>query len=215
MAEVDATVEPYAQAWDEHNAVAANASGPLLCVFGDSSSQGIGGSSWRSSWVLALNEQLTAATGDPWRAVNLSMSGGRFRDVIDKQIPAASDNLPTPDLTVSVAGANDVMWRRSADQIAADAAEYADALPAGSVVSLVGERGGRFAQTNAALRAGAERSGHSIFGIWRWTPGVRGVIAQDGFHPSDAGYEQMTALAVDAAFTHLGLPRPDQQAPSS
>lgn len=209
VAEVNSQVEPYAQAWDRHNAAAANSSGPLLCVYGDSASQGVGGSSWKRSWVLPIRDLLREATGEPWRVVNLSMSGGRFRDVVDRQIPAFNNNLPPADLTVAIVGTNDLIWRRNIDAIVADASDFADALPERSVVSLVGERRGRAAQVNEAIQSVSEQRGHTVFGVWRWKPPLKDTIAEDNFHPSDNGYHQMRDRVWDAVCEHLDLGSPE------
>jgi len=87
IAEVEAQVERYHDRWDEANEVARRESGPLWVALGDSSTQGVGASTWENGWTHSVLERLSEASGEQWRIINLSMSGGRFLDVADRQVP--------------------------------------------------------------------------------------------------------------------------------
>lgn len=127
-------VEQYAAAWDAHNDAARDARGPLWVVLGDSAAQGVGASSHLAGWVGGVLSRLRERDGEPWRVVNLSRSGARTREVVDRQLPAAGA-LPF-DLLTAVVGGNDALrtrapvWRSAAVDLCA-------ALPAGAVVSTV------------------------------------------------------------------------------
>ena len=55
--EVQAQVEPYARAWEEHNRAAVQADGPLWVVLGDSMAQGIGASAYDRGWPGQLADR--------------------------------------------------------------------------------------------------------------------------------------------------------------
>ena len=84
---VENEIKPYAQAWHERNLEALASADPLWVVLGDSLSQGVGASSIEHSWVLQTWRAL-ADRGVCYRIVNLSFSGARVIDVLNRQIPA-------------------------------------------------------------------------------------------------------------------------------
>ena len=195
-------VDRYAAAWSGHNERALSAQGPLWVVLGDSAAQGVGASAHDRGYVGVVLERLRAADGRPWRVVNLSVSGARTRDVVDRQWPAAQE-LPAELLTALVGG-NDALrsqepaWRR-------DVADLCAALPAGAVVSTtargVFERKTR--RVNALVRSCAAEHGLRVADLWAHTgPPYRGLNF-DGFHPNDRGYLQW----ADALSEALGLSR--------
>ena len=195
-----AHVDAYAQAWDEANAAARAADGPLWVVLGDSAAQGVGASSHLSGYVGVVRDRLEAADGRPWRVLNLSRSGARTREVVDVQWPAAQ-GLPY-DLLTAVVGGNDAL-RTKQEQWRRDAVDLCDALPPGAVVATVArgvfERKTR--RVNAVLRERAAQRGLLVADLWAHTgPPYRGLYF-DGFHPNDAGYLQW----ADALSEALGL----------
>ena len=68
IAEVDATIEPFAQTWDEWNHEALHADGPLWVTLGDSVTQGIGASTPAVSFAAIVLEHLRAAVNAVWNA---------------------------------------------------------------------------------------------------------------------------------------------------
>jgi len=197
IAEIDEQVEPYADAWHAHNLKAAAADGPLWVALGDSSTQGVGASSWDRSWVTSVLDNLRTTTGEAWRLVNLSMSGGRFEDVIEQQLPVLNSHLRSPDLVTCVIGSNDMMWRRGVSSVLEDATAVADRLPAGTVLSQLGGPGDRRRQINSTFSDAAESRRYHLFNIWHW-PSPAGALAADRIHPSDLGYRHMAELAWSA-----------------
>ena len=99
-------VEQYAAEWQAHNAEALRQDGPLWLVLGDSAAQAVGASSRATGYVGVVLERLRA-DGTPWRVVNLSRSGARTRDVVDTQLPAATDLGIY--LVTAVVGGNDAV----------------------------------------------------------------------------------------------------------
>lgn len=197
VAEVDAQVERYHQRWDEANEAARREPGPLWVALGDSSSQGVGASEWENGWTHAMLGRLREATGEPWRLINLSMSGGRFLDVADRQLPVLNTMLDKPQLVTCVIGSNDLMWRRGIRGVTKDAKRLVDRLPAETWVSKLNGPGPRPGMINSIYQRGADTKGHQLFNIWNW-PSGRGALAQDRIHPSDIGYGHMAELAWKA-----------------
>ena len=194
-------VEHYARAWSEHNERALAADGPLWVVLGDSAAQGVGASAYDRGYVGVVLERLRAHDGRPWRVVNLSASGARTRDVVDRQWPAARD-LPA-DLVTALVGGNDAL-RTNEDRWRRDVADLCAVLPAGAVVSTtargVFERKTR--RVNEVVRSCAAEHGLPVADLWAHTgPPYRGLYF-DGFHPNDQGYLQW----ADALGEALGLP---------
>lgn len=194
-------VETYRAAWEQANASARNAGGPLWLVLGDSAAQGVGASAYDQGYVGVVLERLRAG-GEPWRVVNLSRSGARTREVVDVQWPSAGDLAP--DLVTAVIGGNDALHTKEADWLR-DVADLCAALPRGSVVSTVarGVREKKVRPVNDAIRACAAEHGMRVADLWAHTgPPYKGLYA-DGFHPNDKGYLQW-ADALSAALDDIG-----------
>lgn len=204
IAEVEAQVEPYATSWDAANAKALRAEGPLWIVFGDSSSQGVGASAWKNGWVHLVADRLRDTTGDPWRVIVLAMSGGRFRDIVEHQVPAYRAAAVEPALTTCVIGSNDLMWRRGTDNIVADAQAAMAVLPTATLVSRLNGPGPRPKALNAVFETAEAHGNAELFNIWDW-PSGRGALAADHIHPSDLGYSYMADLAWLAISAALEL----------
>ena len=203
IAEIEGQVEPYAVKWDEANERARFKDGPLWVALGDSSSQGVGATAWENGWTHEVLRRLTTTTGEPWRLVNLAMSGGRFRDVADRQVPVLNTMLPTPQLITCVIGSNDLMWRRGSDGVVRDAKHCVDRIPDGAFVSRLNGFGPRPGLVNEEFERGADTKNHQLFNIWNW-PSGRGALAADRIHPSDIGYGHMVELAWSALEDSLG-----------
>lgn len=80
--------------------------GLLYVALGDSAAQGVGASKPQSGYVSLIADRLAAATGQPVRLVNLSASGARIGDALDRQLPAMHGLRPSV-VTVAIGG-NDV-----------------------------------------------------------------------------------------------------------
>lgn len=198
--EIDAQTERYHRRWDDHNEIARYETGPLWVALGDSASQGVGASEWEKGWTHLVLDRLRSTTGEPWRLVNLSMSGGRFADVADRQIPVLNTMLDKPALVTSVIGSNDLMWRRGTKGIYNDAQHCVSRLPGGTWKSKLNGPGPRPARLNEIFEQGVADPGLQLFNIWNW-PSGRGALAADNVHPSDLGYEYMADLAWEALQT--------------
>jgi lysophospholipase L1-like esterase len=196
---VQAQVVPYARAWHAANVVALARTGPRWVVLGDSMSLGVGASRFDAGWVNQVRDRL-AGDGVEYQIVNLSASGARVADVLDQQLPALrslparTDADPRPDLVTVLVGSNDLFRKRFRQELPATYRRLLGVLPAGAVVAtLPNPRGAALAVNRSISRAEAEgavtvvdlRSGGGGLRSWR------GKLAQDHFHPNDAGYADL------------------------
>jgi lysophospholipase L1-like esterase len=187
----------YLDAWTADNDAARAASGPLWVALGDSTAQGIGTSSREHSYVAVLLRALREH--DPtWRALNLSLSGARVRDVLEDQLPALEDL--TPDLVTCAVGANDLVPtpRRRLER---ELRELAAQLPAGSLLAnlpqgLAPKRAVRVNELISELVAEHELV---LVDVWSHTgPPWAGKFSADRFHPNDVGYGDWASAFLEA-----------------
>ncbi len=188
VARVEDQIPPYAAAWHEHNVAALGSDDPLWVALGDSLSQGIGASSIEQGWVLQTRRAL-AARGHPFRVVNLSISGARVSDVLDRELPALAGLATTPDLVTVLIGSNDIVQRELRAALPAHFQTLLDALPAGTFVGVVSHAHGVQAQVSDEVDWAA-LSGAVVAVPLRFAPHER---ASDHFHPNDAGHAVIAA----------------------
>ena len=187
--EVQAEVGPYARAWEEANAAALAATGPLWVALGDSMSQGIGASSYDCGWVSQLQALLDQA-GSTYRVVNLSVYGARVDDVLTRQLPAMRMLDVEPDLVTVLIGSNDMVNRRSRRDLLVNYGKLLRELPAGAVIASPFGNFGLGKQINALIAAQSRERGLRILNnrdeasLASW----RGKLAEDHFHPNYRGY---------------------------
>lgn len=191
---VQGQVEPYAREWEQHNRSAMAGTGPLWVALGDSMAQGIGASvPWRG-WVGQLALEIPG-----YRLVNLSLSGARVADVLERQLPAL-EALPGPaDLVTCLIGSNDLMNPRHRAGAAVAMAELLERLPAGAVV---GNQPGTFdaaLEVNALIDDAVARRGLVLADLRDpRTRHWRGKLSADRFHPNDRGYAGIAAVFGEA-----------------
>lgn len=181
---VQRQVQPYARDWRDRNTEALAGAGPLWVAMGDSMTLGIGASDPQHGWVGQL-----AARMPGWRVLNLSINGGRVRDVLDRQLPMLESLDPAPSLVTVLIGSNDMMNPRLRRSLDADLPELLRRLPAQTVV------GNQPGTHPAALRLNAmiDRAvaDHRLVLAELRDPRTRSwrnKLAADRFHPNDRGY---------------------------
>ncbi len=193
--EVQTHVEPYARAWESHNRAALERrdgdGGPLWVTLGDSMAQGIGASAYDQGWA----GQLAGLIDPAYHHVNLSVSGGRVEDLLERQLPAM-DRLGPPDLVTVIIGSNDLFNRRHRRELPERAARLIAQLPVGAVVATQPGRSPQALDFNHQLLA-ARQLVVAEFRDPRMASWV-GRLAKDHFHPNDRGYAAMAALMAEA-----------------
>lgn len=207
VAKVEATIEPFAQWWDEHNHRALHDDGPLWVALGDSVTQGIGASEPSASYAATVLDELRSHSRAPWRLINLSMSGARFEDVIQHQLDVITRFELQPAVVSAVIGSNDVIWRRNSDAIIDDARRLVDALPTGTILSRVSEarRDRRRIGVNHVFDAAAATGRVRLYEAWDWPTGD-GMWAEDRFHPNDRAHHHLAANLLNAFRRHQVVP---------
>ncbi len=191
---VQEQIEPYAAAWHRDNVTALAASGPLWVALGDSMTQGIGAPAHDRGWVGQLAARMPGR-----RVVNLAISGGLVRDVLDRQLPALDALDVTPDLLTVMIGANDMFGPRHRPHLAAGLTELLERLPPGT---MVGNQPGTFAaalEINQLVDDAVARRG-LVLAEFRdpRTRTWRGKLAADHFHPNERGYAAMAEIMEEA-----------------
>jgi lysophospholipase L1-like esterase len=199
---IEAQREPHAEFWDAWNRAAVVADGPLWVALGDSTSQGIGAVDPRDGWIPRVRDRLRSSTGDPWRIINLSMTGAQFSDIANVQLSRLSELVSaghSATLTTHLAGANNLMAPNTWPTALRDLNTILDALPEHSVVARVGvsspfnsllARG----FTRAIERAGEEKA-FQLFWPWDWPS--RDGMGEDKWHPGPKGYGYMADAIFD------------------
>lgn len=180
--------------------------GPLWVALGDSTAQGLGAPGPHGGYVGQALQQLRRNTGQPWRVLNLSVSGALIRDVLAEQLP----HLPAaPDLVTCGIGANDILYSAPA-KLFGDLRALLAKVPDGTVMLdlpllagfwwIVGRMSVPYiTRINRVIRevAGerdlpvAEVSAH-------FTPPWTGKFSCDSFHPSQDGYRDWTRALLTA-----------------
>lgn len=193
---VQAQTEPYARRWRRANRAAVAGTGPLWVALGDSMSQGLGAPAHDRGWVGQLGERLAAA-GSPHRLVNLSMTGARVPDVLERQLPVL-ERLQ-PDLVTVLIGSNDVLGRAHRARLPHVLPQLLGRLPAGTVIG--NQPGGHPAalQINAMIDEAVARYGLVLAELR--DPRMRswsGKLSADRFHPNELGYASMAEIFAEA-----------------
>jgi lysophospholipase L1-like esterase len=195
---VHGQVARYAAEWEAANDAALAGPGPLWVVLGDSTAQGIGAPSWEEGYVGQLRRALDAGSERPWRVVNLSRSGARTDDVLNRQLPALEALTTRPDLVTCAIGANDVVRRVPGleDRMRRIIAR----LPERAIIATLPQGLGpeRTQAVNRVIRAEAPAAGLVVADVWARTgPPWHGKYAEDRFHPGALGYGDWAAAFAD------------------
>lgn len=202
---VHAQVARYASEWEQANGTALAGAGPLWVVLGDSTAQGIGAPSWDEGYVGQLRRALDDGSEQPWRVVNLSRSGARTDDVLERQLPALAEMRA--DLVTCAIGANDIV--RRVPGLEDRMRQVIGRLPERAILATLPQGLGpdRSQVVNQVIRTEAPAAGLVVADVWARTgPPWHGKYAEDRFHPGALGYADWAAAFADVL--HLALPKP-------
>jgi acyl-CoA thioesterase I len=196
----------FARHWDAHNDRVLAENGPLWVVLGDSTAQGLGAPSPMGGYVGQVLAGLRERTGEPWRVLNLSLSGALIRDVLRDQlsrIPAGAEMV-----TCGI-GANDILYS-TPSKVLADLRGLIGAVPGGTVVldlplptgiwGILGRASVPYvARINSTIREAAAARGLPVAEVSaHFLPPWAGKFGPDNFHPSQDGYRDWARALLTA-----------------
>jgi acyl-CoA thioesterase I len=196
----------FATFWQAHNERVTDRTGPLWVVLGDSTGQGLGAPTPAGGYVGQSLTRLRERTAQPWRVLNLSMSGAVIRDVLDHQLPALPER---PALITCGVGVNDILYDPPS-KLFADLRTLVSAVPADTVLldlpvphgvwGLLGRVGVPYVtRINRVLHEAAGERGLRVARVSRhFTPPWTGKFAKDNFHPSLSGYRDWSRAVLEA-----------------
>jgi lysophospholipase L1-like esterase len=213
-----ADCQAFSRYWTEYNARVlaelADEPGPLWVAMGDSTAQGLGAPAPHGGYAGQTLQELRRRTGEPWRLLNLSVSGSLIRDVLDSQLP----QLPAaPALVTCGVGANDVFYS-SPRRLFADLRTLLATVPDGAVMLDLPLPAGRWAgvgragavyitRINRVIREVAAERGLPVAAVSEhFTSPWGGKFSSDSFHPSQDGYRDWTRALLAAV--PVGYPHP-------
>src|SRR5580658_3642760 len=207
----------FADHWDAHNRRVLTESGPLWVVLGDSTAQGLGAPGPMGGYVGQVLAELRQRTGQRWRVLNLSLSGGLIRDVLGDQLP----RLPAGAALVTCGiGANDILYSAPA-KLFADLRALIGAVPDGTVLldlplptgiwGIIGRASVPYVtRINQAIHQAARARGLPVAEISaHFEPPWTGKFGSDSFHPSRDGYRDWARAllaAIPAGTEIAGVP---------
>jgi lysophospholipase L1-like esterase len=196
----------FASHWDAHNRQVLTETGPLWVVLGDSTAQGLGAPTPMGGYVGQTLAGLRRRTGQPWRVLNLSLSGALIRDVLRDQLP----QLPAaPALVTCGIGANDILYS-TPSKVLRDLRTLIGALPDRTVLldlpipkgiwGVIGRASVPYVnRINQTMRQVAGARGLPVAEVSaHFMPPWRGKFASDCFHPSQDGYRDWTRALLAA-----------------
>jgi acyl-CoA thioesterase I len=192
------SIAEYRNYWQERAAAPAADNAITYVALGDSAAQGIGASQPQKGYVGLIESDIEYATGRPVHVINLSVSGARLIDVLEKQLPQLADQDINPRTIVTLdVGSND-MKNYDPAQFARQFEEILRQLPQQTVVADVPyfgpdfhRHGGKQArQANQVIEPLLEKYGLRHAPVYRYTRERNSLFyyATDLFHPSDRGY---------------------------
>jgi len=196
----------FAAHWRAHNDRVLDADGPLWVVLGDSTAQGLGAPGPEDGYVGQVLADLRSRTGQPWRVLNLSVSGALTRDVLHDQLP----RLPAgPDLVTCGIGVNDILYTgpgRLFSDLRALIAAVPDhtvlldlPLPAGCWGFLGRASVPYVTRINRTIHAAAAVRDLPVAAVSaHFLPPWTGKFAPDCFHPSQVGYRDWSRALLSA-----------------
>lgn len=188
----------YQAYWNRQNAQSLQAGELLYVALGDSTAQGIGASQPKKGYVGLVAKELASKEGKQVHIVNLSKTGAKLSDVLERQLPLMKQQ-PIDDKTVVTIeiGAND-MSSFEPQRFEKDMNEIIDQLPKQTVVSDMPYFGGgrhkssetAAEQASEIIRRLAKQHKLKVAGLHdllQQNDGWR-IYALDQFHPSNTGY---------------------------
>lgn len=193
-------VERYRAFWIEQANMTPAPDALWYVALGDSSAQGIGASHPEKGYVGLLAHSLRAETGRPVHVVNLSATGARLNDLIEKQLPLLEQLELPPDAVVTLAVGSNNIPKYDHERFRTEMQKIIERMPPQTIVGDVPYFGGGRANSGeqsalAASKIIAELAGaHGLrlAELHKVTKEQRSIrdFAADFFHPSNHGYKK-------------------------
>ena len=200
------SVSSYRSYWHKDAAKTPAPDSLTYIALGDSTAQGIGASSPRRGYVGLVAEFITKQTGRPVRVINISVSGAKVANAINKQLPQLA-TLPKADYITIEIGANDIA---KLDEVVfrTQFEDLLKKLPSGVYVANIPSfKGGKKANLDSSAFAASqiigqrvtERTDLHLVKLYETTSN-QGILdfAVDLFHPSNRGYKNWARAFTDA-----------------
>src|SRR5580698_10972141 len=196
----------FAAHWRAHNDQVLDAGGPLWVVLGDSTAQGLGAPGPEGGYVGQVLAGLRQRTGQPWRVLNLSLSGALIRDVLRDQLP----RIPAgAEMVTCGIGANDILYS-TPSKVLAEVRGLIAAVPGGTVLldlplptgiwGILGRASVPYvARINQTIQQAAAARGLPVAEVSaHFLPPWAGKFGPDNFHPSQDGYRDWARALLTA-----------------
>jgi acyl-CoA thioesterase I len=186
------TVGHYKNFWSKKSAEQGDFT---YIALGDSAAQGIGATSPMRGYVGLIAKDIQNSTGKKVQVINVSKTGAKVADVLDRQIPAIQQYQP--DLVTIEIGANDVT-NFDAVKFQQQFEQLVQALPPNTLVSNLPYFGSRPKARGPAKQASqiianavATRKDLKFVDLQKITQekDALWLYAPDYFHPNNLGYK--------------------------
>jgi acyl-CoA thioesterase-1 len=188
-------VKKYADYWQREINKPTQENEIVYGVLGDSTAQGIGSSDPSHSYPALFARYLQEKTGRPVHIINVSKSGGRTTDVLDKQITELQKFKP--DVITLGVGANDIYHGTTQEEIAKNFEKIIKQLPSGTIIAEIPYlmwpgKNTEAKFINSELQKIATDHNDKIvplYAVTRHNHIKLNAYSLDFFHPSDRGYK--------------------------
>ncbi len=178
-------IAEFAAEWHRRNLVALDSGLPLVVALGDSLAQGIGASSVDDGYVGRLAGDFAGRVD----IVNLSKSGAKIADVLDRQLGILAGLGIVPVAVTCTVGSNDLLRTVSLSGPSRAVRRLVVELPEQSIMATLPDQGSMMARRlSGVIRSEVAAAGLALADVSAEMNGWRGKTAPDGFHPNDEGY---------------------------
>lgn len=191
-------VDAYKKYWDKRTKQTAPAESLVYVALGDSAAQGIGASQAQKGYVGLVADGVAVKYNKKVHVINLSVSGAKVQDVVDKQIPAVQKlHLPSDAIVTIEIGGNDMSsWNEQAFLSSMD--ELMSKLPPQTVITDMPYFGGGRKRNleqyvlvaNEIITKLAEKHNLKVAPLHKVTKEHDSLltVSADFLHPSNQGY---------------------------
>ncbi len=180
----------YAEEWKAEAHAAIESDLPVFVALGDSLAQGVGASTRSLSYVNLVRQGLEERGIPEFAVLNLSRSGARIHDVLETQLPALEAANVDVFGGVCTVGSNDLVRSSRLRQTRRRFTELLVALPDPiTMVTIPDSKSMTAKSMNKHIRRQAELLDRPLIDVAAALTSWRGMVAGDGFHPNDRGYQ--------------------------